>query len=237
MDSITPETSGSLEHKAEVLRKFLALIRDVEKEGVEPLPDTIGFHGTSQKTIDYILEYGSLPGGVFHYEEKDFPSKGDIYFSPLPRKVPKEVSIRIPPESDQSAFDNAEGYSEIGSRNSYLLEKLGMDPFDPKYYQWAVEIQAPSPKLTNLKDGPSEVRVLTFEKIDRALDEIDAEGHLGYVLGLSTEVTDLYDVSPGDSGDDLRIHVPQGLPLRLITEIYPLGPVEQDFVKSLETST
>ncbi|OGK26130.1 hypothetical protein A3D80_01510 [Candidatus Roizmanbacteria bacterium RIFCSPHIGHO2_02_FULL_40_13b] len=206
-------------------------VRNVAGDTVRPDVRTIGYHGTSLETVKTLLRTGNLPGSFLEYPDPHLPKKGDIYFAPLAGKIPPGVTPRHVFQTPQESFDEAEVYANLNSRDVRVLRQLGLDPYDPRYAIWGEEILSPSKGLRNLKTAPPPINELTEEQVEAVY--VADEQYKGFVLGLDESIVKDRTVSVGESGDDLRISTMGGLPLDAITEIYPLGAEEENFIESL----
>lgn len=195
-------------------------------------PDCVAYHGTSIEAIEYMLEFGFIPGYASeNYDELGLPQYGDIYFGPRENvswdEIPstKGLSLNGTDLEIQSIGAIAGGVA----RGHRFCKLLGL-PIS--MYGFFAEMLVEEFGNSNVfaQDARREINPIGIpeERIEQAV--IDAKQRKGVIVGLHRNALKVFPFSIGDSGDDIRIS--RGL-TRLtpdyLTVIQPLGEEEKQF--------
>lgn len=178
-------------------------------------PKHFAHHGTSLAAIRHLAEHGRMPTG----------GASDLFFY---------CDIASPHEavSDADPFDRASDYAMVNARRLYIAERLhalGISDLSPEeqysiYEQTECGIPTTDCSLAErlAKEGvPGGIKQL--------MDECKKNLWYGVSLGLHPDLT--RDFEKVDNGADWAVLVPEGLELKYITSILPLGTSERQFLK------
>lgn len=216
----------------EPLDEFARRLQIKELSDVKEQPgDTVGFHGTSLDAVQIMMQTGYLPTGVGEMNE------GAIYFNPLPSTLRASNWKCDLPRSEQDAIENAKDYAGLLGRGHWVAHRAGAQDFNSAVSVCREAIVVES----TIRDFPKHFG----EEWSRSgLDQStlchfisQSSSVKGVLLYLNPTVYHDFRVCEAISGDQgFRIMAPEGLPLRCISGIVPLGAYEKDFFKSFGNS-
>ncbi len=200
---------------------------------------TIGYHGTSIESMQYLIRTGHLPGAVGENiaaspENSWLPQKGDLYFYPLKSKFPgydPDISKYFPDETH--VIDSVVGYASDIAESHCFLMKLGLGLDNLEYNIGARNLMCGMfrNEIREFKEKLISIGINNAD-IDQAVKE--AKKRKGIILGLSTTLLRQYQPKDGDKHEgDLRFTFPKGLDYKYISGLEPLGEEEFNFFKNL----
>lgn len=189
--------------------------------------DCIGYHGTSLEAIEFMIENGQLPGGKFGHIDSD---DSWLYFSP---KEPMRDDYK---GRGLDQLEDAKGYAEDIAQGHSLLKQLGLDIGNKDFEIKARHLATNDPNDLNDPDAEYNFFLgLGIEKklLDKSIKK--ARKQKGVVLGLSKKGLSDQTILPGDKGgEDMRVHVPNGLSIDFLSGLEPLGDEEWDYFEKLQ---
>lgn len=200
--------------------------------------DTIGFHGTGLATLEVLLKTGRLPACT-----GEALTEGYVYFAPRSTSFPDHRHVRMF-LSDQVARDHAELYASTQGGLQYTARRFGLDLTSLGDKRLMAELAEYSTCAID-KDVARRIAKLQLSDRDRRAIKLEAGKYEGIVLGIHRDALRLL-VSEGDYSNngssepergahpDLKIHLPEGLPLSMISGIELCGAPEREFVGKLK---
>ena len=199
----------------------------------------VGYHGTSIESIDYILQHGKLPGTTYdtYPGQEDNPQEGDIYFVPS-----GNFPVRRLPELEDVADDilgrtSVSKYAWTVALGHGFCSKLNISIENcARAYSFIDALKNYGDKFR-----AKEEEYVFFQNISgRSREEIDVAVEValqrkGVILGLDKKALSKFRFSYGDQGDDFRVSTNiEGLALKYLSSIKPLGEVERKYFEDLK---
>lgn len=180
-----------------------------------------GFHGTSVETIEFAMKNGHIPGSTALAALTESVQPGDLFYFP-----PATVD-----NVDQLAAELTIYARNIAAVH-FVLGKLQLDKDSPVYYNAAADLTQPHPFHPELYRNAR--KILGVSPTEAVALEKQASNRKGVVLGISEDVFQQYSSLPGDPGEnDARIRTVNGLPVRFIRGIMPLGGEDSRILRSI----
>lgn len=215
-------------------------LKELFERGLKDRGRTIGYHGTSIESMQYLIRTGHLPGAVGENitaspEDSWRLQKGDLYFYPLKSKFPDynpDVSKHFPDEAH--VIDRVARYASDVARAHYFLTKLGLGFDNPEYNLGARNVMATGMLHTEIREFKEELISIGISStdIDQAVQE--AKQRKGVVIALSATLLKKYQPRDGDRDEgDLRFTFPNGLDYKYLSGLKPLGEEESRFFQNL----
>lgn len=226
-----PESANSQETEQRSRELFLV---GLYERGLSEGEDTIGYHGTSLESMQYLLRIGSLPGYTTRTEhDPHLPQLGDLYFAPIPERFPDRNIVY---SAITTPLNDGVIYAAEAARSYNLARLLRVDISDPHYYSMIHSITlnandfqtSKSLGVSNWDDDAQQYLNQLAE--DLGLSDATIQAHIrrslqrqGVVLTISKEALQQYEVLPGDQPDDLRLRCPEGFDYRFFNGLQPMG--------------
>lgn len=192
--------------------------------------DIVGFHGTSVEALEYLRDHGVLIAG----EGGGPGTENSLYFAPINSQFPKMPKVpKYLGENKMAAFKHAISYAERISQEHNFVTQLGLELEDPKIRENAMVLVEHFQDESPFQEAWSffQKQGISYEILAKALN--GCRMRKGVVLALGKEIK-MYEIKPGDgpekSPGDYRVVVPEGLPLKTIVGIEPVGQIEWDFL-------
>lgn len=227
------------ERAAQIARFFEIGLNNEENTG--------GYHGTSIEAVMHLIEYGVLPGARTTDSPDTDVETGNLHFFPQPNKVEELFPgwERLDPEAAIREKRGPATYAYLTARLHYFLARsgLGLDCNNKVIRSYAdiiYERAYPSGIIIEKEDellSVCESLGVPRERAKQLLTE--SVKRKGVVLMFASNVlTTEYSPELDDEGDELalKIHVPNGLPLKDIAGIEPMGQEEYNFLERIQKS-
>jgi hypothetical protein len=234
---VSPANSSLGVTHAAVKPEFYERVLELIGKSIPMNAETIGFHGTGLATLEVLLRTGRLPACT-----GEALTEGHVYFAPRPTGFPEHRHVQMF-LSDESARDHAEIYASIQGGIQYTARRFGLDITSLGDKRVAAELAEFSTCAID-KDVARRIAALELSDKDRRAIKQEAGRYEGIVLGIHRDALRLM-VSEGDytnngssepargARPDLKIHLPEGLPLSMISGIEVCGAPEREFVERL----
>ena len=206
--------------------------------------DVIGFHGTSLLSTIHLMQSGKLLPSVAQGSANHL---GFLYFFPN-----KDAFPNHPLRDSFLPFAEAAklpcGYAHDSTRKHYFLRELGLDPSVSENYLSAaylldIDMMLPGDPFAHSAYQPLRARLnsigISDEMIKKAAQDAWRRAGKGVVVTLHKDCLGRFEVSDGDDADtglmsDLKLRVPDGLPIEFLTGIEPLGDEKFMFFERLQ---
>ena len=185
-----------------------------------------GYHGCSFRALITAMQTGNLPSGLG-------PLGGRLYIAPS--------SDSFPNASREASIKDAKGYAELNTTRDLVAGLLGLPYGDPLASRICVSYSSGNKREF---DEMLKATKLCLRELDTLIELAEGRTYArrgsltfdtreqGVVIGLSTDVLTDFNIKPGDY-EDKQIIAPQGIPVRYLTSIKPVGEFETDVLKAL----
>ena len=222
-ESSSGSDSGEIEtaesEKEERIKKIISLF----ERGMDT-KDSVGYHGTSIESIEFLLENGHLPGG---YDPED----GGNYLYFWPKKSKFEGNpLHDGLIEEKDALGMAEYYADELAKTHFLMKRFGLDMDDGKKTRMVRDLFSP----VSHDEAYKSLLDLGIDKKELDFEIRQAEKRKGVVLSLNSNILESHSALPGDTEEDLRIAIPEGLKLDFISGLEPMGDKEWKYFENLQ---
>lgn len=198
-----PEKKKSLEYKRKIAELF--------KIGLNS-DDIYARHGTSIEAVFELAKSGKLPTSL--------SSEGDFFY------VPENAVFEDPTES---VSKRTEQYANTLAAEHYVQNQLPFKVKNESSFANMFDFEDELEKFIKEEAIPNGVK----EEFVRRLVKEASDKRKGVVITLSKSIAQNYKEVRGDDPEDMMITAKDGLPLKYITGIIPLGQYEQDVLKKI----
>ncbi|MDD4899260.1 MAG: ATP-binding protein [Candidatus Omnitrophica bacterium] len=191
------------------------------ESGLDNKDQAIGVHGTSVEAIQYLAQHGHMPVAA--------PDVGrEFYF------------YTATEENFEDAAYEAKDYAQEHAIMRYIIGKFSFQLKGKAYFELTEFLIHPS--LQELKQFPHLNKLcrqhgITKEKILQWIQESKALGRQGVIILVSKEIAKDFVVNtmPGDTVGYIVV-AEEGLPIKYIVGIEPLGEYEWDNLEGLSSN-
>ena len=233
-----PQGGPENQFRPDAVNKVRTVVIETGAQVLWQNPRIGALHGTSRISLEAMLTTGKLPGnrapGTGDYLQ------GDVSIFPTDNlRIPSDLETRdvvASRDGPDDVFNNIKHYASAISQRHTFLTRLGLPltDIDDLIHVWPImnpEGTVPGEEEESFQHFRS--RGLTDQQIHKAASEAQIEK--GFLLGFSTEIAKSTELTlmRGDLGDsDLRIRSAdrEGLPIKYLTAIEPLGDREAEWL-------
>lgn len=220
--------------------------------GLDNEADTVGYHGTSIEAVKILIETGSLPpSSCTNIPQGEYPGNR-IYFFPVAEKW-KRSGFAEQANRCLHPLEGAELYAHSIAQEASFMAQLGLDYTNRSLNNECSKllfvmndnrksIQRNLPGILQGDDYDLREIYKRITSMGRSEDDIRnaytiASARKGVVLGIGKTIrrpSKKLTLAEGDKNmDDLSIICPQGLSIKHITGIEPMGNDERDELEGM----
>lgn len=226
-----PGSSENLEgpEEEERCRKLVEYFEN----GLDNDASTLGYHGTSLETIEYLIKHGHLPGGTGKKKSEHDVAVGALHFYPSKEKFANHPLFAEFSDKEK-AIDGAGSYAKTIAATHYFLRALGLDlsnrdqTYIARYLtSWAHTVERDEIFDDMISAGyDREYLEQTFER---------AIQRKGVILALNVDLLKSHQVLDGDAREgDLKVMLTEGLDCNGIVGLEPLGQEEWNYFEEMQ---
>jgi hypothetical protein len=216
-------------------------VSELFSKGLESNETALGYHGTSWEAIEELLRTGVLPASSSKNVSDDAHPAGRVYFYPLKEALPKHPLACTFLEM-HAIMKNAGWYARSTARVHAFVRALDLDLNDRSLNQLAgslflFDTTLPSKISALIKLFSKNFAMKLYESL-KNFDKTDLEiqdalrlanEREGIVLSIRRNVVKAFEIADGDKNEgDVCLLCPNGVPIKHISGIEPLGQYEYD---------
>ncbi len=226
--------TGTTEIQASRVAKVVQLF----DRGLDLASTSLGFHGTSIQAIREIIRMGLLPPGYDWAGPPDheIEQSGLIYIVPTAEGIKGTKFEPYKYLVDWDPLGSAKAYALRCGQAHFFLTELGCGLANHLLGETAYSITIRG--LCEEHSGPFLEAGFSHRQISEAWRKTQSSSVEGVVLVLGREILDAHTVEQGRAEDqvpELKVMTTQGLELKYIKGIEPVGQYDYDYLNGLRT--